>query len=408
MLKVKQYAFLNDFKCIGDKCGDNCCTGWGISIEEQTYDKYLSQAPELLDLLDVSNNGGWIMQTNPSTSSCVQFDKGWCKTHKNYGEEFLSNCCSFFPRIVRQVGEEKIMTAKLSCPEIARLVISQKDNPFALKDSEYLRDFSQPEKISLAGLSFDDVWAIHQKFLDIAANENISAVQAMLSISSVVFALEKVALNKWCAEFDNHLNDYELSPKEAALDDQFLLLNSLTGLLGANRSGPKPQRLDEIINSMADALAVDFDYHAQGAQMRTEEKSYEALNNLQLRWKNEWEAHFEPILHRWISAQIAAVLFPFSGFGGGAVERMIIITVRFATLRLSLMAQCHKILGHKILGHKILGEQKNATLAEDDTVRIIQSLSRFFEHFNEFKNSMLIYNQIGWNNMARIRGLLEI
>ena len=32
--------YYNKFKCIADKCTDNCCIGWEIDIDKNTYEKY--------------------------------------------------------------------------------------------------------------------------------------------------------------------------------------------------------------------------------------------------------------------------------------------------------------------------------------------------------------------------------
>ena len=39
--------YYQDFQCIGDKCEDNCCHGWTISIDKKTYRNYVSH-PDLL------------------------------------------------------------------------------------------------------------------------------------------------------------------------------------------------------------------------------------------------------------------------------------------------------------------------------------------------------------------------
>ena len=40
-MKVLKPFYYDDFKCIGSKCIDNCCSNnWNIDIDEKTYKKY--------------------------------------------------------------------------------------------------------------------------------------------------------------------------------------------------------------------------------------------------------------------------------------------------------------------------------------------------------------------------------
>src|SRR5690606_30712611 len=67
-------------------------------------------------------------------NGCSQFDdSGLCKIQLARGTEFLSDTCHFFPRVHMQVGKSLLVSAKASCPEISRIVLSE-DNPFALVD----------------------------------------------------------------------------------------------------------------------------------------------------------------------------------------------------------------------------------------------------------------------------------
>jgi hypothetical protein len=66
--------------------------------------------------------------------------------------------------------------------------------------------------------------------------------------------------------------------------------------------------------------------------------------------------------------------------------------VRFATFKLALMSAS--------VIHKI-------ELPEETVVRIAQSLSRFLDHLGDAYFSLKIYGETGWDQEARLRGLLE-
>ena len=62
---------------------------------------------------------------------CVMLDKtGLCSIHMQ-SAELLPATCRDYPRITRQSGARKLVSAKLSCPEVARLVLAaDTDDPF--------------------------------------------------------------------------------------------------------------------------------------------------------------------------------------------------------------------------------------------------------------------------------------
>ena len=39
---MKQYipSYYRNFQCIAQKCKDNCCIGWDIMIDQQSYEQY--------------------------------------------------------------------------------------------------------------------------------------------------------------------------------------------------------------------------------------------------------------------------------------------------------------------------------------------------------------------------------
>ena len=41
-MKIKKPNYFKDFNCIADKCEDTCCAGWGIVIDDKSYEKYMN------------------------------------------------------------------------------------------------------------------------------------------------------------------------------------------------------------------------------------------------------------------------------------------------------------------------------------------------------------------------------
>lgn len=380
-------AFLERFECLGDRCADTCCKGWGMQLTQETVDKYTTEAPELLDVV-TSGEAEHIMKRDPVTDYCVKFDAGWCGIHKQYGTAFLGDACHFFPRSTRSIGDVAVMTASLSCPEVTRLALLDNGGfewveqavsrlPFSLKDYK-------PEL-----LESDKAADIHRALLR-SVNDAPTAERALARLYSVAASLERVGVDSWAMAVPFYLThaDGRLPVAEGHPADAFNLLHALVGLVAAAPRSNRP-RLDATIAEMAAALHVEL--NRDTIQMDLSDDSAQALQHLEVQWVREWAAHYQPLLKRWIQAQLAIALFPFGGFGAGVSERVAIIGVRFATLKLALMSAC----------------QQQGGLPEAETViRVVQSLSRFLDHLADPTLSMQIYTETGWARESRLRGLI--
>jgi hypothetical protein len=141
---------------------------------------------------------------------------------------------------------------------------------------------------------------------------------------------------------------------------------------------------------MEEALNVRLDW--ENILIHTSDASAEAYNKLHALWQNEMRRDYDPLLKRWLGAQLSSSLYPFAGLGGNLTERITIIGVRLAILRLALIS-----------AYSI----SNSQLHQYDVVRIVQSLSRFLDHLADPKFSLEIYGEAGWTRENRMLGLLN-
>jgi hypothetical protein len=383
-----QSAFMAGFQCKGAECEDTCCRGWEMQLDEPMRKKYESDAPLLLAAVDTGVSGA-IMRRDAKTDSCVKFDHGLCGIHKQYGTAFLGDACHFYPRVTRRLGEAVLMTGTPSCPEVVRLALAQEAGqglqaaqgdrlPQTLKD--YL-----PSDIPSA-----QAVEIHQAFLAAAQDEAASPARIMARLVSVAQSLERVDRKTWpqAVPFYLRMADGRLPTPEPQPADPFNLLHALWGLIVAARK-PMPARLHETVQTMATALECRLEW--EDVTIVTSETSLAAYESLAVAWKQHHEAHYALVLKRWIALQCAMAMFPFAGFGATLSQRMNIIAIRFATVRLALMCSC--------------GIEKS-DLPQDVVIRVIQSLSRFMDHLADASFSLRIYQDAGWTQEARLRGLL--
>lgn len=134
---VLQPKYMAEFHCIGSNCEDSCCIGWRVDIDKDTYLKYKEVNDlELKAMLEKhinrkhnqKNNDSYAKVKMDKDQKCPFLDgKMLCKIHGSLGESYLSNTCSIYPRLFRQIDGKFERSATMSCPEIARLALFREE-----------------------------------------------------------------------------------------------------------------------------------------------------------------------------------------------------------------------------------------------------------------------------------------
>lgn len=388
MTAIHKTPYVATFECLGADCADTCCKGWGMQLDVETKEKY-EKIPELQDAFD-TGEAEWIMKRDPKTDYCTKFDNGLCSIHAKYGDDMLGDACNFFPRITRKVGSEMLMTASLSCPEVARLALLQENSTNNVEGTTNrvpasLIDYASSE------ISDTDMLAVHQGFVNACTDDTAASSERCVSrILSVLVSMEMLGKNSWAAAVPFYLNnaDSRLQASEQSLNDPFNLLYALVGLIEASRPTSRP-RLEQTIAEMESALKVTFT--KDPLMIQSNEDSYPAWQNMQQRWDDEWSSELDIILKRWLRAELSTSFFPFAGLGNTKAERGILMAVRFATVRLALQSSC--------VAH-------NGIPPEEEIIRVVQSLARFLGHLADPTLSLKIYEETGWVKEARLRALV--
>ncbi len=127
-MKLRMPSYYKTFHCIADKCKDNCCFGWEIDIDEDTYSYYKNMEGEIGERLRAC--------ISPDESHTVRMDERGCCPFLNenhlcdicihLGEEALSEVCTEYPRFMLEYADVREKFLCLSCEEVGRIVFSQK------------------------------------------------------------------------------------------------------------------------------------------------------------------------------------------------------------------------------------------------------------------------------------------
>lgn len=133
---VQAPRYMQEFKCVGSSCVENCCTGWRVAIDKPTYQQYQTVKVEpLASMLKQhvrksrdSASGGYAAIELKSTQACPFLDEArLCQIHAGLGAQALSVTCNEYPRVYTEDGDAQGLVASLSCPEAARLALSSAD-----------------------------------------------------------------------------------------------------------------------------------------------------------------------------------------------------------------------------------------------------------------------------------------
>ncbi len=388
MTALTQTTLVSKFQCLGEACEDTCCQNWSMQVDDITLAKYTAIGPDLLSSVEMEADGTHVMRRDATTRHCVKMEDGLCKIHKQYGDTMLGDACHFYPRVTRLLGSQTLMTATPSCPEVVRLMLAL-DAPFSTVPASVERLPQTLKNYLPESMTPEAAMAVHRAFLDCAMDESIAPEQALARISSVarrIALLDQATLDQSVPLY-LRLADGSLPKAESHPADSFNLLHALCGLVVASHK-PVSERLQKTISEMEQSLKATLDW--QNVQIALSPESGAARETIQKEWQLA-APRYAHVLRRYLAMQLSLNLFPFAGLGKDALEHVTFIGVRFATIKLAL-ACAHHLYG---------------TLADDDVVRIIQSLSRFLDHLGDGTFSLSIYSETGWMKEARLLALFS-
>lgn len=187
---VLKPQYMNEFQCIGSECPDTCCAGWRVDIDKKTYKSYKKvRDKEISERItkfvkknkDESNDEKYaFIQTKDG--ACGFLENGLCDIQLKLGEEFLSKTCLSYPRVFNFVDDQVELSAKLSCPEIARLVLSN-EKPIEFDLDEEFMDTRHNYRTALKTNSdawHRCFWQIRTFVIELLQNRNYSISERMI------------------------------------------------------------------------------------------------------------------------------------------------------------------------------------------------------------------------------------
>ena len=200
--------YVNKFSCLGSKCPETCCHGMTIDIDKETHSKYqkikiegITNIPNLLQKKDNPTEKHFSSIKSRKDGYCSFLgNDGLCSIQKKYGEDFLSHTCYTFPRKNINFKENKLVTLSVSCPEAARLCLSNKNSMEIYEDKFYKK-----KKFNLVSEKFETPFAntgnlIINTVYQLLQNEKISYLNSLVIFNKLLE--EQLNISQNSKQFD--------------------------------------------------------------------------------------------------------------------------------------------------------------------------------------------------------------
>lgn len=378
--------YLQSFQCVGSACVENCCTGWQVSIDKPTFQKYQAIKIEPLASLvrqHVRKSAGsvgvgvsYAAITLKTEQACPFLDEArLCQIHAGLGAQALSNTCSQYPRIFTLEGTQAGVAASLSCPEAARLALATADAvemetiglPFANLSLVPFNRRVGPVAGSEADLVRRHARLLREALMAIIKHPNLSAAQALVVCGLLLRQVAKVAVAADAAE----QGDQGLSDAFAQYLKPDFLAHAAGHVQGLNI--PKALQANLLMGATQQFLANHGGRPSFRALIDEVRLGLQGEGELGAERLLAFDAAQPHVLKNYLLNSLAISLFPRNGAAALEADFMA-LAVRFALIKFYLQA---------------LAARPDQAFGLDECVRVTYVVARNIEHNHRFMPMVL-------------------
>ena len=382
--------YLQQFQCVGSACVENCCTGWQVSIDKPTYQKYQAIRIEPLASLlrqhvqkssgSVGAAGSYASIKLKTEQACPFLDAArLCQIHAGLGAQALSNTCSEYPRIYTLEGVQAGVAASLSCPEAARLALASAEAveldsvtlPFA---NLSLVPFNR--RVGPVAAAEPDLVRRHARLLRdalvmVIKHPDLNAAQALVVCGLLLRQVAKVAADVQAQGSDALTADQGMSDAF----EQYLNPDFLKHSAGHVASLNIPQKLQAslLMGATQKFLADHGGRPSFRALIAEVQAGLQAQGSQGADRLKEFDAAHPHVLKNYLINSLTITLFPRNGSAALEAEFMD-LAVRFALIKFYLQA---------------LAARADQPFGMDECVRVTYVVARNIEHNRRFMPMVL-------------------
>lgn len=136
-MKIIKTAIYDEFHCIASACPDSCCKEWSVAVDPASAARYRALPGPLGDWLRqvlTQEDGDTVLAIEDGRCPMWRAD-GLCRIQAELGHDALCKTCRDFPRLTHDYGDFQEWGLELSCPEVARLLLTSPARPPVVFDA---------------------------------------------------------------------------------------------------------------------------------------------------------------------------------------------------------------------------------------------------------------------------------
>ncbi|MGL6174956.1 MAG: flagellin lysine-N-methylase [Cellulosilyticaceae bacterium] len=179
MKNTAKVNYYDSFHCLADQCPYTCCQEWGISVDDETRQKWQTIKMETLGLRDEENpeltlcsclekeGEGYIISLKEDKTCPFLDGKKLCQLVVELGMEYSANICRQYPRYTNEFKNRDEYSLDFGCPAVIDLINNQP------KGVEFIEEGAVERPLSL----LEEVRAM---IIQIIQNEEYSLTEGMM------------------------------------------------------------------------------------------------------------------------------------------------------------------------------------------------------------------------------------
>lgn len=379
-IKMTYPSYLKDFKCIGGKCESSCCGGWEIYIDKNVFElykqieneemkKYINENIFVRDKCkNINVDYGQIKFKQNEICPFLNEEK-YCSIQLNFGEEYLSNVCANFPRVVNKINDCFEISLDVSCIEAAKILLLKEEgiiffeNDYALSKHILTFDINTKDKL-FEYTNIKYIKEIRNICISLIKNRKYELSERLYMLGSFLELTRKELCYNYDA-FLNFANNYNLDSFSGEFQrdklNYLLQLSFYKDIL--KKLNPEKNYIDNYFRKIIQETKIALRFNEKESLIENSELYLKAYNKCEKIFFHEYSYIFENYLVNHIFKE----LFPFSD-SDIIINDLILLLFRYSFIRVVL------------IGQYIYKKE----LSKENIVRVIQVFSKEIEHNEEY------------------------
>ena len=280
--------YVGRFACTGGECPDTCCSGWRIDLDRTTLLRYETcEDPELQPLFSAfvvreaehpkMQACGHIRKLEGPGHYCPFLDEAkLCRIQARYGEAWLSDTCSDYPRSTVELSEFRQLTLQLSCPEAARLALLEPDAFEWVAGEAEVRAGGVGRLAVRVGISLQEMEEVRTQMIQILLTPEVELSRRLAIMGLFCLRLKELIEQGKCANLPGLIGTIDAYLLDAATgiplrpepERQAARMEFAWVFLLGMRISELPPLQRKVIDAAVSALGIHADGRRDEAQLR--------------------------------------------------------------------------------------------------------------------------------------------